>query len=87
MKTDKIIYTLAGELTPQQRMTAYIEMVMRLKGVTAAAVAKKHRLSRYYVSASITGKKKMGARVQCALEEDLGIELDEFVVEIEKGGK
>lgn len=83
--TSTIIYTLAGELTPKQRMTAYLEMVMRLRGISAAAVAKKHRLSRYYVSASITGKKKMGPRVQAALEADLGVSLGEFVTEIQKG--
>jgi len=70
-------------LTAQQRLEAYIGAAMIREGETGASVAKRHRITRYYVTASITGKRPMRSRVQKALEADLEIDLRSFLIDIE----
>jgi len=78
---------LFQELTPVQRVAAVIDTAMMLRGQTSASIAKRHRLSRWYVAAVARGKRNMTPALQRMFEADLHIDLTPFLAQVRGGGR
>lgn len=77
------------KMTPRQRRWAFIAVKMAEKPTNFTDIAKRHRLSGWFVGACARGKRRMTARCCAALAADLGIDLEPFLTpdELHKIGR
>lgn len=80
----KILVSVLEEMTIPQRREWFIKMLMAKHGVTFEAIAKRHRLNKWYINGSLIGKFPMGSKVVNALEKQFGIDLGPFMTGEEK---
>ena len=85
MNTDMDILNdiLRGMAIPQRREWL-VKMLMAKHGITFEAIAKRHRLNKWYINGSLIGKFPMGSRVVKAIESQFGIDLGPFMTKEEK---
>ncbi len=74
-----IISKVLEGMTPAQRREWFILIKMAEKSKTYREMAAKHRVSAWYLSASVAGKYAMSGRVVHILEKDLEIDLVPFL--------
>lgn len=84
MKSSEIVNATFCQLNQKQRREAYITMLLILRNTTYKAIAKRHRISSWYVSACARGSYGMTPRVQKLLEKDLQCDLSLFLLEEER---
>ena len=70
-------------MTPAQRREWFILIKMGEKGKTYREMAAKHRVSPWYLSASVAGKYALSPRIVNILEKDLDIDLVPFLSPLE----
>lgn len=84
-----ILSKVLEDMTPAQRREWFILIKMAEKGKSYREMAAKHRVSPWYLSASVAGKYAMTGRIVRILEKDLEIDLVPFLslTEAAKCGK
>ena len=70
-------------MTPQQRREWFVLIKMAEKKKTFHDMAKRHRMSNWYLSASIHGKYPMSGKVVKTLEDELGVDMRPFLNPVE----
>ena len=66
-------------MTPEQRREWFILIKMSEKKKTFHDMARRHRMSNWYLSASVHGKYPMSAKVVKTLEDELGVDMRPFL--------
>ena len=85
MNTDMdILNAILRGMTIPQRREWLVKMLMAKHGITFEAIAKRHRLNKWYINGSLIGKFPMGSKVVNAIESQLGIDLGPFMTKEEK---
>lgn len=66
-------------MRPEQRREWFILIKMSEKKKTFHDMARRHRMSNWYLSASVHGKYPMSAKVVKTLEDELGVDMAPFL--------
>ena len=72
------------ELTPRLRREAYVFARMKQRGTNFSKIAKDNGLGSWYLSACTRGVFKLSRECRHALEKDLEIDLEPFMLEGEQ---
>lgn len=70
-------------MTPEQRREWFVLIKMSEKKKTFHDMARRHRMSNWYLSASVHGKYPMSAKVVKTLEDELGVDMVPFLTPLE----
>jgi plasmid maintenance system antidote protein VapI len=62
----------------QQRLAAVLVVAMLERRETAASIARRHHLSRWYVTAVVKGKRNLSPKMRAVFEADLELDLSPF---------
>lgn len=75
--------TVFEQMTPAQRRWAFISAKMAEHHQTFAAIAKRHRVTAWYLGAAAQGKAPLSPKAVKALEDSLSIDLSPFLSPVE----
>jgi hypothetical protein len=85
MNIDKDILSLVLDNMPiNQRREWLIKILMARHGTTFEAIAKKHRISKWYLCGSLSGRFYWNTKVNNALENHFNIDLSGVMTEEER---
>ena len=78
-----ILSSMLEGMTPEQRREWFILIKMSEKKKTFHDMARRHRMSNWYLSASVHGKYPMSAKVVKTLEDELNVDMAPFLSPVE----